>query len=144
MALNLTKLNEMARPRSAEASARAKDRMANREWLKLSQEIALTIHHYLRMANLTQKELADRMNVSPAYIGKLLKGSENLTLETICKLQNALGEGLIYIARPYINRTIVSFTTTSHKFSASSVNSEKFCNNEKSLNEFIPAGIEAA
>lgn len=134
----------MARPRSAAATTRAKDRMANREWLKLSQEIALNIHHYLRTTGLTQKELADKMNVSPAYIGKLLKGGENLTLETICKLQHTIGENLIYIARPYINRTIVSYPTTPHKFTTASVNSEKFYYNENSINEYIPAGIEAA
>ena len=144
MALNLTKLNEMARPRNAAASARAKDRLANREWLKLSHEIALTTHHYLRTAGITQKELAERMNVSPAYIGKLLKGSENLTLETICKLQQAIGEELVSIARPYISRTIVSYPTAAYKFSEKAANSEKFCNTGKSFNTYTPAGIEAA
>ena len=60
----------------------------NREWLSLSQEIALAIHYYIRKAGLTQKELAEDLNVSPAYVAKLLKGGENLTLETICKIQH--------------------------------------------------------
>lgn len=56
--------------------------------LSLSQEIALAIHYYIRKAGLTQKELAEDLNVSPAYVAKLLKGGENLTLETICKIQH--------------------------------------------------------
>lgn len=144
MAVNLTKLNELATPRSASALARAKARKANREWLKLSQEIALTVHHYLRTAGVTQKELADRMNVSPAYIGKVLKGSENLTLETICKLQSAIEEVLISVAKPYVNRTLVSYPTTLRSFTAKSANSDKFCNSEKSLTAYVQAGIEAA
>jgi len=35
------------------------------------------------------------MNCSPQYISKLLKGSENLTLETIAKLEEVLELDLV-------------------------------------------------
>lgn len=106
MGLNLEKLSSMAVKSSDEAIARAKERKANRKRLRMSQEIALTIHYYLKQCNITQKELAERIGVSPAYIGKLLKGNENLTLETICRIEDAIGKKLISVYRPY------TFTTT--------------------------------
>ncbi|MBR3567213.1 MAG: helix-turn-helix transcriptional regulator [Salinivirgaceae bacterium] len=36
---------------------------------------------------LTHKQLAERMHCSPQYVSRLLKGEENLSLETICKLE---------------------------------------------------------
>lgn len=98
---NLEKLSAMATARSEEAKMRAEKRKANRTWLKMSQDIALSIHYYLRKSNITQKELADKLGVTQAYVTKLMKGNENLTIETICKVQDALGEELVTVCRPY-------------------------------------------
>lgn len=91
MALNRQQLEAVAKPRPAENVRRSKDRSENRDWTRMSQDIALGIHRHLRTTNTTQKEFAERMGVSPAYVGKLLKGRENLTLETIWKIQKLLG-----------------------------------------------------
>lgn len=91
MKLNRQKLDATAKPRPAENVRREKERAENREWMRMSQDIALGIHRYLRLTNTTQKEFANRMGVSPAYVGKLLKGRENLTLETIWKIQELIG-----------------------------------------------------
>ncbi len=48
---------------------------------------------------MTKTDLAKAMDVSPSYIGKLLRGNENLTLETICKLEKITGRKLIYTSR---------------------------------------------
>ncbi len=98
---NLEKLSAMASARTEEAKMRAEKRKANRAWLKMSQDIALAIHYYLRKSGSTQKELADKLGVSTAYVTKLMRGNENLTVETICKLQDALGEELVTVCRPY-------------------------------------------
>nr|WP_083188164.1 helix-turn-helix transcriptional regulator [Prosthecochloris sp. CIB 2401] len=45
----------------------------------------------LHEKSMTQKELAVSMGVSPQQVSKILKGTENLTLETISKLERALG-----------------------------------------------------
>ncbi|MCS6796789.1 MAG: helix-turn-helix domain-containing protein, partial [Raineya sp.] len=58
-------------------------RMQNADWIRLSQKIALRILHTLDQKGWTQKDLADKMNVSPQQINKICKGNENLTLETI-------------------------------------------------------------
>ena len=39
---------------------------------------------------ISQKQLAERMNCSQQYISKILKGKENLSLETLTKIENAL------------------------------------------------------
>ena len=75
----------------------AKWRQANAECLDLSAAIAIKILRYLREHKITQKELADRLGFSPQYVSKIVKGSENLTLETICKIQKALGITLIEV-----------------------------------------------
>ena len=40
--------------------------------------------------NLTQKSLAERMGCSQQYVSKILKGRENLSIETLCKIESAL------------------------------------------------------
>lgn len=113
MGENLDKLRKTAQPRSEEAQGRARWRRENREWLRMSQSIALQVLDYLHNAGLTQKELAERMGVSPAYIAKLVKGSENLSLETICKLHEALGIKLVYVAEPYSSPMTIVLQNTS-------------------------------
>jgi transcriptional regulator with XRE-family HTH domain len=50
----------------------------------------------MRQIGLTQKELAERMNCSQQYVSKILKGKENMSLDTLTKLENALDICLIY------------------------------------------------
>jgi DNA-binding XRE family transcriptional regulator len=76
----------------------AKWSQADADWLDLSAAIALKILRFLREHKMTQKELADQLGFSPQYINKIVKGSENLTLETICKIQKVLRIRLIEIA----------------------------------------------
>lgn len=64
--------------------------IANRQWLRVSQDIASDILEKLDDLGWTQKDLAGKMGVSPQYVNKLVKGSENLTLETLVKLQGIL------------------------------------------------------
>jgi transcriptional regulator with XRE-family HTH domain len=40
--------------------------------------------------DITQKQLAERMGCSQQYVSKILKGCENLSLETLSKIENAL------------------------------------------------------
>ncbi|EAT59327.1 MULTISPECIES: helix-turn-helix domain-containing protein [Chlorobium] len=78
---------------SKELSGWLKDaewRVENRAWLKHSQAIALRILRTLRAKNISQKELAEKIGVSPQQVNKIVKGRENLTLETIAKLETAL------------------------------------------------------
>lgn len=115
MGENLDKLHKTAQPRSEEAKGRTLWRRENREWLRMSQSIALQVLDYLHSTGLTQKELAERMGVSPAYIAKLVKGGENLSLETICKLHEALGIKLVYVNEPYSSPMTIVLPPSSTK-----------------------------
>ena len=65
-------------------------RRDNRCWLRYSGVIALKIIHRLKETGISKRELASKMGCSPQYVSKLVKGSENLTLEAIAKLENVL------------------------------------------------------
>ena len=78
-------------------------RRENRRWLRYSGFIALTVMNRLDQIGLSQKELAERMHCSPQYISKLLKGSENLTLETISKLEECLDLDLVKSALSHVD-----------------------------------------
>lgn len=125
MAFNVDELAKIAKPRSEEAIKRAQFRRENREWIRMSQDIALTLHYYLRKSGMSQSELAQKMNVSAAYVGKLLKGNENLTLETICKLQNAIGEELLSLTHPYVFKQILELSSYRQAF-INDVTSDKY------------------
>ena len=40
--------------------------------------------------HLSKKDLVEKMNVSPAYITKIMRGNENLSMETIAKIAVAM------------------------------------------------------
>lgn len=62
----------------------------NKAWLDKSAEIAVRILSTLRKMSLSQKDLAEMIGVSPQYVNKVVRGRENLSLETICKIEKAL------------------------------------------------------
>jgi len=72
-------------------------RNQNRKWLEKSARIAIRVLRLLDENNLTQRDLALKMGVSPQQVNKLLKGRENLTLETITRLEEVLGVALVSI-----------------------------------------------
>jgi len=69
----------------------------NRDWLDKSAEIAVRILSTLSRLSLSQKDLAERTGVTPQYINKVVKGRENLSLETISKIEKALQIRLVEI-----------------------------------------------
>lgn len=71
-------------------------RIRNRKWLRYSSNIARRILAAIEDTdNLSQKVLSEKVGVSIQYINKMLKGQQNLTLETIAKLSDAVGDELI-------------------------------------------------
>ena len=75
----------------------AKKRRENRRWLNYSQEIAMFLHDKMEELGMTQTALAERMNCTQQYISRILKGKENLSLETIVRLEDAIGTKFIKI-----------------------------------------------
>ncbi len=82
-------------------------RSENEVWLMKSQTIAFKILERIDELNFTQKILADIMKVSPQHISKIVKGKENLTLETISKLEKALDIKLISIENSNTSQIII-------------------------------------
>lgn len=66
------------------------ERKRNRAMLRESQNIALKVLVRLDELKWTQKKLAQKLEVAPQQITKIVKGQENLTLETLIKLQTIL------------------------------------------------------
>jgi transcriptional regulator with XRE-family HTH domain len=104
MGFNLKRLQDVAKPVSAKELEEAKYREENRDWLLKSMQIALYLEHVLRVREISKKQLAEMIDVTPAQVTKLLSGKENLGLKTIAKIEKALGVSLISIpseVRPY-------------------------------------------
>ena len=77
-------------------------RRDNWSWLQHSQRIAVKVLLQMKEQGLTQKLLAERMHCSQQYVSKILKGKENMSLETLTRLENALGISLILDGHPVI------------------------------------------
>ena len=71
-------------------------RRDNWSWLRHSQKIAVKVLLQMKQEGLTQKALAERMDCTQQYVSKILKGRENMSLDTLSKLEDALGISLIY------------------------------------------------
>jgi len=101
MSNSLERIKKAASKETSKWMDDAKWRKANRNWLKKSSQIAVKVLREIRaqkaINGMTQKKLAEEMGVSPQYINKVLKGKENLTLETISKLEAILGITLISV-----------------------------------------------
>jgi len=66
-------------------------RRNNAPWLKYSHLITMQVLRAMDEQHVTQVELAKRMGCTQQYVSNLLKGNTNMTLETIVKLEKALG-----------------------------------------------------
>ncbi len=91
------KLNKIAKPDTNNWIGKAKWRRANKAWLDKSAKISLKILRHIRKEKITKIQLAEMLGVKPQYVSKILKGHENLTLETITKFEIALGISLIEV-----------------------------------------------
>lgn len=63
-----------------------------------AMQISIHIGNQLEAKGISQKTLAAKLQVSPQYISRLLKGKQNLSLETIAALELALDISLVSIA----------------------------------------------
>lgn len=97
----LDKLNKLASDKVSTWEEEAIERQNNSEWTERSFKIAVKILREIRAQKsqngMTQRRLAEEMGVSPQYINKVVKGKENLTLETISKIESVLGITLMEI-----------------------------------------------
>ncbi|MEO2071206.1 MAG: helix-turn-helix transcriptional regulator [Zunongwangia sp.] len=82
---------------------KAKYRKENSAWLDISFAIAVKIMSKLKENKKlnefpqSQKQLAKALDCSPQYVNKLLKGTENLQIETITRIEGILDLILIEV-----------------------------------------------
>lgn len=109
------KLNEYILREPSDWMSQADYYEVNKDWLDKSALIAIKILSTLRSQSITQKALAENIRVSPQYINKVVKGQENLSLETICKIEKSLGISLISVPTYESTQVIAnSFTYASY------------------------------
>jgi transcriptional regulator with XRE-family HTH domain len=92
------KLDKVLSKKKSDFLESASFQLDNRAWLDMSFEIALNILDVLEAKGWTQKQLAEKLGVSPQQVSKIVKGKENLRLSTISKLEAVLETELIYVA----------------------------------------------
>lgn len=95
MDTTVEKLRAHASKTSSRWREEAEFRAENKTWLHYSQIVAMKMLDRMEELGLTQKMLAAKMNCSQQYISKVLKGKENLSLETLFKIETVLNLKLI-------------------------------------------------
>ena len=70
-------------------------RRKNEKWLKYARVITMKTMQAMDKQSVTQSLLAERMGCSQQYVSNLLKGSSNMTLETISRIETALNIDII-------------------------------------------------
>lgn len=91
---------------------KAKWRQENEDWLDISFSIAVKMLSALSANKKAdafprnQKEMAEAMVCSAQYVNKLLRGQENLQIETICKVQRILNIKLIEVPKTDITKKV--------------------------------------
>lgn len=78
--------------RKAAAARREKD-----AWQSMSFDIAVRILSVMKERGVNPVQLAAQLGITPLAVNKIVKGKENLTLETIHKLGEALGVSLVEV-----------------------------------------------
>jgi transcriptional regulator with XRE-family HTH domain len=91
-------------------------RFEDKEGLRYSQQIAVRILRTLREKKLSQKDLAELLKVTPQTVNKWVKGSENIGLFTIGRIDKALGIKLMHIFEN--NNSVVLSSTNIVKVSS--------------------------
>ena len=66
-------------------------RRENKAWLRHSQHIAVKVLLFMKQEQLTQSSMAQRLGCTQQYVSKILKGKENMSLETLTKLEQTMG-----------------------------------------------------
>jgi antitoxin component HigA of HigAB toxin-antitoxin module len=91
----ISKLKELQPATPSNWRKEAQWRNDNSSWLRYSQAIAMIMLDRLEELDMTQTQLSESMGCSKQYVSKILKGSENLSLETISKIEKGLDINII-------------------------------------------------
>lgn len=108
--------------------SKAKDEIENEREILACRRIILRIVRYMKDNKMSQKELAERLSVSPQYIHKLLHGQDlDLKISTALRYGRILGIKLIVLpeGEPVAPRMTINYyqlTTTVEKMGENTYN----------------------
>lgn len=91
----LRKLESVTAPESSNWQERATRKANNPKALEKSRVIAINILAQLRVLGMSQKDLAEKLQVTPQTVNSWIKGNSNFTIETIVRIEEVLGIELI-------------------------------------------------
>lgn len=75
-------------------------RHENREWLKWSRDVALSLVDYMETNGINRNGLAERLGVTPQYVSKMLSGKVNFSFKSIAEIESRLSIKLLNIMEP--------------------------------------------
>lgn len=58
--------------------------------MDVAKQIGIKVRHYRKLKGLTQEQLAEALDTYGSYIGRLERGEQNVQLETLQKIADAL------------------------------------------------------
>ena len=113
----LEKLKRISEPAPSDWREKAQWRKDNRDWLRKSGRIAVAVLEAIDAnPDMSQAKLAEKMGVTKQYISKIVKGQENLSLQTICKLESALGTTLVEVQVPQASQMAIPVEYCQHQW----------------------------
>ena len=118
-------------------ASKAKAEFEVEEELLACRRIILKIVRYMKDKKMSQKDLADKLNVSPQYINKLLHGQDlDLKVTTVMRYGRILGLKLIVLPEdePTEVKVAISISATA-SYTGADVNKFKY-NNSRALESF--------
>lgn len=134
----LNQLLQTPLPKSTDWMDAVADDQKNERRNDLAGAIALRLLAYKRSERLNSQQLADRVGVSPQYMGRVLKGRENLSLDTIAKLEEKTGLTLVLILKPRKQNLIARSTPLLAQLRASGTHPQfSVANTETSNHNFV-------
>lgn len=95
MTTNKDKFLSLVSKESSTTIETLKENRKNRAMLRESKNIAIKVLMRLDELQCKQKDLAEKLGVSKQQVTKIVSGKENLTLETLVKLQDCLSIPLL-------------------------------------------------
>ena len=90
MGTAIEKLKKYQSPTPSKWREEAEWRRANKAWLRRSQSVAIKMLDKMDEMGWTQQQVADKLGCTQQYVSKIVKGSENLSLEMLSKIEDCL------------------------------------------------------
>lgn len=100
-----------------------------------AMEISATVYKRMKALGLKNKDLADKMGVTPARIPRILSGEQSMTLKTLARLESALDMDL---SAGFSRPTLASESVTGCQI----IKFENICTSERRAIPLVPDVID--